>query len=155
MKLNKTNTGANLEISKEELIKFLAKGLMKITGSRDFTFSANLPEQIFISLSLSRKLTKNEIKEQQEMLKRAEEISMIDFMDDFQNHTGNAMASKHTITRVTHLRAHCKTLKELISKPADELLKYRNIGKPGIDLLEHYVKSRGFRFATKNGSSLI
>lgn len=156
MKVNKNDISATLEIDREELAQLLAKGVMKIGGKRNFTLNSNLPPQIFVNLSFSRNLTKREVTERKEMMERAEKILINDFIDDFQNHTvGNKNSVSRISITVKGFVGREESLAKLISEPASELVKFRGISQGMVDILETYVKSRGFRFAIQNGNELV
>ncbi|MEO5646164.1 MAG: hypothetical protein ABIO57_03665 [Candidatus Paceibacterota bacterium] len=154
MKVTKNDISATLEIGKEDLVKLLAKGAMKITGDRNFTINTNLPDKIFVNLAFARKLTKREISERQEMMENAKGIPLRDFMIDFHDHT---VGNKNSVTRIgLAVRASGWVyLSDMLSVPATELTKFRGISQSMVDILEGYVKSRGFRFAIQNGTELV
>jgi hypothetical protein len=154
-KITKTKKEVSLRVDREMLMKLIAKHLLKIKGGTDYTFTTNLPPQIYATVKYVEKLTPEDAQSRQDSLKLASGVLVKDVLSDFKKSTtANKSMVSAFCNRINDYFGN-KMLSDLISEPISYLKKFRGVGEQNVLMLEEYLNQKGHRFAIWTGKEYV
>lgn len=158
MQINKTKTEAQIHFDRKELVNFLVKSLIKT--KKGFTYEINVPYSINLKIEYTKSFTKKQLLKRKQMLEKASQIQFLDAVEEFK--LTSTKDTKRVISQFYNALGWLKNshnqdypLSDIIKNSKKDFLKFRGIGKVGIDLFEIWLKTKGFEFATWNGKEWL